>query len=246
MFNRFGVCMRYIIGFCWVFYILFSSAVSAQTFQLKTENYPPFNLDNSDGEIIGISTDIVEALFKRADVKYELELLPWQRAYRLALEEANHAVFSTTQTTKRQQLFKWVGPIVDNNWVFLKQAGSNIVLKDLNDAKKYRVGGYRGDATALYLESKGFKIDYVPKDYLNARKLDRGRIDLWATGQLLGPYYAKENGVENLEEALIFNKTIMSIAFNINTSDKIIRKLNQELELMQSEGVLDLIKAKYR
>lgn len=238
--------MRYTIGFCWVFYILFSSGVSAQTFQLKTESYPPFNLDNSDGKIIGISTEIVEALFKRADVKYELELLPWQRAYRLALEEANHAVFSTTQTTERQQLFKWVGPIVNNNWVFLKRADSDIVLKDLNDAKKYRVGGYRGDAIALYLESKGFTIDYVPKDYLNARKLDRERIDLWATGQLLGPYFAKENGVENLEEALIFNKTIMSIAFNINTNDEIISKLNQELELMKSEGALDPIKDKYR
>lgn len=238
--------MRYMMGLCWVFYILFSSALSAQTFQLKTENYPPFNLGNSDGKIIGISSEIVEALFKRTKVEYEMELLPWQRAYRLALEETNHAVFSTTQTTERQPLFKWVGPIVDNNWVFLKRAGSDIVLKDLNDAKKYRVGGYRGDATALYLESKGFKIDYVPKDYLNARKLDRGRIDLWATGQLLGPYYAKENGVENLEEALIFNKTIMSIAFNLNTNDEIINRLNLELEVMKSEGVVEIIKNKYR
>lgn len=238
--------MRYMIGLCCVFYILFSSALSAQTFQLKTENYPPFNLGNSDGEIIGISSEIVEELFKRTKVEYEMELLPWQRAYRLALEETNHAVFSTTQTTERQPLFKWVGPIVNNNWVFLKRADSDIVLKDLNDAKKYRVGGYRGDAIALYLESKGFKIDYVPKDYLNARKLDRGRIDLWATGQLLGPYFAKENGVENLEEALIFNKTIMSIAFNLNTNDEIINRLNLELEVMKSEGALDPIKNKYR
>ena len=94
--------MRYTIGFCWVFYILFSSGLHAQTFQLKTENYPPFNLGDSDGEIIGISSEIVKTLFKRADVKYEMELLPWQRAYRLALEEADHAVFSTTQTTERQ------------------------------------------------------------------------------------------------------------------------------------------------
>jgi polar amino acid transport system substrate-binding protein len=238
--------MRYVIVCNWIFYVLFSSGLGAQTFQLKTENYPPFNLGDSDGEIIGISSEIVQALFKRADVDYEMELLPWQRAYRLALEETDHAVFSTTQTIERQPLFKWVGPIVDNNWVFLKRGNSKIVLKKLDDAKKYRVGGYRGDAVALYLESKGFSIDYVPKDYLNSRKLDRGRIDLWATGQLLGPYYARENGVENLEEALIFNKTVMSIAFNINTDDAIISKLNTELELMKNQGVLDLIKNKYR
>lgn len=238
--------MRCTVTCCWVLLILFSNGLSAQVFQLKTENYPPFNLGNSEGEIVGISSEIVQALFKRAEISYKMELLPWQRAYRLALKEANHAVFSTTQTPQREPLFKWVGPIVDNNWVFLKQAKSNIVLKTLEDAKKYRVGGYRGDAVALYLESKGFRIDYVPKDYLNARKLDRGRIDLWATGQLLGPYYAKENGVENLEEALIFNQTIMSIAFNIDTDEAVISKLNAELELMRSQGVLDLIKDQYR
>ena len=97
-------------------------------------------------------------------------------------------MFATTQTIQYQPLFRWVGFIVDNNWswVFLRRAKSNIVLKKLDDAKKYRVGGYRVDAVALYLESKDFRIDDVPKDYLNSRKLDRGRIDLWATEQLLG------------------------------------------------------------
>lgn len=238
--------MRYIMCFCWSFCLLISAGLHAQTFQLKTESYPPFNFADSNEKVTGISSEIIEALFKRAGVKYDLELLPWQRAYRLALEENDHAVFSTTQTTERQALFKWVGPIVDNNWVFLKRANSNIVLKNLEDAKKYRVGGYSGDATAIYLESKGFKIDYVPKDYLNARKLDRGRIDLWATGQLLGPYYAKENGVANLEEALIFNETIMSVAFNIETDEEVIRTLNLELEAMRNDGALEAIKNKYR
>lgn len=237
--------MKYFIGFFWAIFFLFSNSLSAQTFQLKTENYPPFNLSNSNGDIIGISSDIVKALFKRANVKYEMELLPWQRAYSLALEQGDHAVFSTTQTIEREPLFKWVGPIVDNTWVFLKGPGSNIELTSLEDAKKYRVGGYRGDAVALFLEAKGFEIDYVSKDYLNARKLARGRIDLWATGQLLGPYYAKENGIHCLQEAFTFNETIMSIAFNINTDDQIISKLNRTLEVMKSQGVIERIKGKY-
>jgi polar amino acid transport system substrate-binding protein len=77
--------MRYVIVCSWIFYVLFSSGLGAQTFQLKTESYPPFNLGNRDGEVIGISSEIVQALFKRADVDYEMELQPWQCAYRLAL-----------------------------------------------------------------------------------------------------------------------------------------------------------------
>lgn len=226
---------------------LFASSLNAQTFQLNTENYPPFNMDNGEGNIIGISTEIVETLFKRAKVDYKLSLLPWQRAYNEALEKDGYAVFSTTRTEEREPNFKWVGPIVENNWVFLKRKkNKRIVLDDLRDARRYSIGGYRGDAVALFLESQGFDIEYVSADYLNARKLNRDRIDLWATGQLLGPYYAAENDVYGLEEALIFKKTIMSIAFNRNTDDAVINKLNAELRKMEKEGVIEKIKAGYK
>ena len=224
----------------------FSVFAQAQTIQLKTENYPPYNLADKNGKIVGISTEIVERLFARANVAYKMELLPWTRAYDLALNNNDHAVFSTTQTEAREPLFKWVGPITANNWVFLKNADNEIEVNSLEDAKKYRIGGYRGDAVSLYLESQGFTIHYVNKDYLNARKLDRGRIDLWATGQLLGPYYARENNVWNIEEVMTFRETIMSIAFNKDTSDEIINRLNQELDLMESEGVIDQINSKYK
>jgi len=230
-----------------IFIVIFAGSLSAQTFQLNTENYPPFNMNDDQGKIIGISTEIVETLFKRAKVKYKLSLLPWQRAYGEALEKEGFAVFSTTRTTEREPLFKWVGPIVENNWVFLKKTkNKKIVVDGLRKARRYSIGGYHGDAVALFLESKGFDIDYVSKDYLNARKLDRGRIDLWATGQLLGPYYAKENDIHGLEEAFVFKKTVMAIAFNINTDDAIINKLNTELRKMVKEGLVERIKAGYK
>ena len=231
---------------CWAAVLLFSGNLFGQTIQLKTENYPPFNMDDGSGSIIGVSTEIVKRLFRRANVKYEMELLPWQRAYKLALENEDHAVFSTTRTAERENLFKWVGPINPNNWVFLKKEEKEFKISSLEDAKRYRVGGYSGDAVALFLEGQGFEIDYVSKDYLNAKKLDHERIDLWATGQLLGPYYAKENDVHCLEEAFVFKETIMSIAFNKDTDDALIDKLNSELALMAKEGVIEQIRSKFR
>lgn len=231
---------------CWIAVIFFTNGVYAQTFQLKTENYPPFNMANDQGDIVGVSTEIVKRLFQRANIKYEMELLPWQRAYSLALKENDHAVFSTTRTTEREALFKWVGPIIGNNWIFLKKEDKDIQINSLEDAKKYNVGGYSGDAVSLYLESQGFKIDYVTKDYLNARKLDHDRIDLWATGQLLGPYYAKENNVHCLEEAFVFKETVMAIAFNLSTDDAIINKLNSELSKMYQDGAIERIRSKFR
>ena len=77
-------------------------------------------------------------------------------------------------------------------------------------------------------------------------KINRGRIDLWATGHLLGPYYASQQSVEGFEPALVFRKTIMSIAFNKSVSDRVINKLNEELKKMSDEGVTDKIKLKYQ
>jgi ABC-type amino acid transport substrate-binding protein len=134
----------------------------AQTIQLKTENYPPFNMSGEQDSIIGVSTEIVEELFKRAEIDYELELLPWQRAFSMALEEANTAVFSTTRTEERESKFKWVGPIAENNWVFLAKASRSLSVSNLEEAKSLRVGGYQGDAIALFLADQGFDLDLAP------------------------------------------------------------------------------------
>ena len=218
----------------------------AQTIHLKTENYPPFNMVGAGDSIIGISTEIVETLFKRAGVDYTLELLPWQRAFSLALNEQDNAVFSTTRTAQREEKFKWVGPLVKNNWVFLAKKSRNISVQNLEEGKDYRVGGYQGDATALYLIDRGYQMDLAQRDELNALKISRDRIDLWATGHLAGPYYAMQQGVTGLVPVMTFRESILSIAFNINTDDALIDRLNAELEAMKREGVVARIQDQYR
>ncbi len=227
--------------------LLLIPQTQAQTIHLKTENYPPFNMSGPGNDsIIGISTEIVETLFRRAGIAYTMELLPWQRAFSLALSEPDNAVFSTTRTAEREEKFKWVGPLVENNWVFLAKESRNISVQNLEEGKSYRVGGYQGDAVALHLIDQGYQMDLTPKDDLNARKINRDRIDLWATGHLLGPYYAKQQGVTGLVPVMTFRETIMSIAFNINTEDAIIDKLNTELEAMKREGIVGKIQEQYR
>ena len=120
-FRRIGMFKRPLY---WIAIIIFSSSLNAETFQLKTENYPPFNMHNSNSRIVGVSTDIIRFLFRSSKINFEMELMSWQRAYKLALEKENYAVFSTTQTPERQDLFKWVGPIISNKWVFLKKGSS--------------------------------------------------------------------------------------------------------------------------
>lgn len=223
-----------------------SALSDSKNLTLTTEEYPPFNMTERSGEVTGISTEIVQELMKRSGQDYQIQLLPWNRAYSMALENTDTGVFSTTLTQDRKELFKWVSPVAYNNWVLMAKKGASIQLNSLEDAKKYRIGAYRGDAIAVFLEKEGFDLDLVRRDELNPLKLDRGRIDLWATGHLLGPYLAKEQNVEGLEDVLTFRKTTMGLAFHKDTPDTLIEKLNSILNDLYLDGTVEDIYAKYR
>ena len=213
---------------------------------LTTENYPPFNMQQQDTSlIVGISTDLVREIMKRAGVSYTMKFLPWQRAYNMALKTENTCVFSTTVTEERKPKFKWVGPLVQNDWIFFARPGSEITVSSLEDARSYRVGGYKGDAVALFLESQGFNLDLASHDHVNPGKLAAGRFELWATGVHLGPYLARQAGVE-IEPLFTFRETVMGLACNRAVEDEVIAKLNRILAELKDEGVVDQILARYQ
>ena len=232
---------------------MFHAQTQAESLNLVTENYPPFNMSksgvtNASGldQITGISTEIVAELFSKAGVNYTMKLGNWKRNYETALNRAGYGVFSTTRTEEREPLFKWVGPLAENNWVLLAKKGSGITVNSIEDAKKYKVGGYTGDALSEYLVKQGVNVIMAPNDEVNAKKLNGGRIDLWATGQLLGPFNAKKQGISGLEQVLVLKKTILSLALNKSTDDATVAKLNEILATMRSDGSVENIKAKYK
>jgi polar amino acid transport system substrate-binding protein len=213
---------------------------------LTTENYPPFNMqDESELRIIGISTDIVREMMMRAGIGYAIKFLPWQRAYGMALENPATCVFSTTITDERLPLFKWVGPLTRNDWVFFGRADTAIEISSLDQARAYTVGGYKGDAVAIYLESEGFTLDLASHDHVNPNKLEAGRFELWASGNYLGPYLAGQAGVD-IVPLYTFRETLMGLACNLSVDDEVIAQLNNILETMRQDGALEAIAATYQ
>ena len=229
--------------------ILLSSLLHAQTIHMVTEHYPPFNIRSTDPkdiqQITGISVDIVKKLFRRAGISYTIKLYPWKRAFRMAVEKKNHAVFSTTRTQMREKKFKWVGPIAENHWVFFAKPGTTIRINHLEEARPYRIGGYKGDAIAEFLLKNRFQPSMPVSDHLNARKLAKGKIDLWATGKIHGAYIARQEGVETFEPIYEIKKVYVFIAFNIETPADTINLLNQVLKEMHQEGITAGIYRKY-
>uniref|UniRef100_UPI0030DD02A5 substrate-binding periplasmic protein n=1 Tax=Pseudomonas sp. RL_15y_Pfl2_60 TaxID=3088709 RepID=UPI0030DD02A5 len=213
---------------------------------LLTENFPPYNMaingknfaqeDNLDG----IAVDIVREMFKRAGIQYNLTLrFPWDRIYKLALEKPNYGVFVTARLPEREKLFKWVGPIGPDDWVLLGRGDSTITLNNLEDAKQYKVGAYKGDAIAEHLQQQGLTPVTALRDQLNATKLVSGQIDLWATGDPAGRYLAKQEGISGLKTILRFDTAELYLALNKEVPDEVVQKLQAELDKMRKEGFVD-------
>ncbi|MGE8361806.1 substrate-binding periplasmic protein [Pseudomonas sp.] len=219
---------------------------------LLTENFPPYNMAINgknfaqEDNIDGIAADIVREMFKRAGVPYSLTLrFPWDRIYNLALEKPDYGVFVTARLPEREQLFKWVGPIGPDDWVLLGKGDSPITLASLDDAKRYKVGAYKGDAIAEHLEKQGLAPVTALRDQENARKLMAGQIDLWATGDPAGRYLAKQEGVTGLKTILRFDSAELYLALNKEVPDAVVQKLQAELDKMRQEGLVDQILNSY-
>ena len=219
---------------------------------LLTENFPPYNMAKNgknfaqDENINGIAVDIVREMFKRAEVTYSLTLrFPWERIYKLALEKPGYGVFVMARLPDRENLFKWVGPIGPDDWIMLAKADSKISLESLEQARKYKIGAYKGDAIAETLAKQGLKPIVVLRDQDNAKKLVSGQIDLWATGDPAGRYLARQDGVTGLKTVLRFNSAELYLALNRQVPDDVVAKLQAALDQLRKEGVVDDIMAKY-
>jgi polar amino acid transport system substrate-binding protein len=219
---------------------------------LLTENFPPYNMAKNgknfaqDENINGIAVDIVREMFKRADITYSLTLrFPWERIYKIALEKPGYGVFVMARLPDRENLFKWVGPIGPDDWIMLAKADSKITLETLDQARKYKIGAYKGDAIAETLAKQGLKPIVVLRDQDNAKKLVNGQIDLWATGDPAGRYLARQDGVNGLKTVLRFNSAELYLALNKDVPDDVVAKLQAALDQLRKEGVVDDIMAKY-
>ncbi|WP_141063108.1 substrate-binding periplasmic protein [Pseudomonas lactucae] len=225
---------------------------SDTTLVLLTENFPPYNMAKNgknfakDENIEGIAVDIVRETFKRAGISYNLTLrFPWERIYKLALEKPGYGVFVMARLPDREALFKWVGPIGPDDWVLLAKADSTLKLDDLEHARGYKIGAYKGDAIAESLEKQGLNPIVVLRDQDNAQKLQDGQIDLWATGDPAGRYLARQVGVTGLRTVLRFNSAELYLALNKEVPDELVTKLQAALDELRKDGRVDEIMANY-
>lgn len=226
----------------------------AQSIKVVTEHLPPYQFIGSNHRLTGISVEIVQAMFQHAKVEAAIEMLPWARAYELALTQKNVMIFSITRSKERQKQFKWVGDFIKQNYYFLRlKSRSDIKVNNIQDVKRYITGVSRDSFEHQLLSKYGFsqqKSLHVNVAQLPlVEMLFDGKIDLvfGAKINLLGliDYVKRNRDAVKLVYQINESPGNVSIAFSKQTDDKTVAKFRKAFKAIQANGQLSRIMVKW-
>ena len=86
--------------------------LAATPFRILTEHNPPAEYLDDNGQVAGVTVELVRQLQQQLNEPADIELMPWGRALNIARTEDNVMLFETVRTPEREHWFKWVGPIL--------------------------------------------------------------------------------------------------------------------------------------
>lgn len=238
----------------WLFGVvpmLWAGCCFAQQYTLLTEPLVPVHY-KENGEIKGIATEIVQAIFEEAGIDFCLEIYPWKRAYKKTLKEKNTFIYTINRTEKRERHFHWVGPILSKKTSLYKlKSRKDIELQSLSDAEKYTTAVLLGYALTDKLQESGLQegkeLVTVGDKATQIRVLFKKRVDLITGNQYTISQALKREGysIDDVEPALHITSKGYYLGANKNIEDNIIDQLQQANEKIQHSGLVDQIVDKY-
>ncbi len=218
-----------------------------------TEDYAPLNF-RKNGKVQGISVDVMVEMLKVVGSKKTREdilLQPWARGYKQALNKKNTALFAMSRTEAREELFKWVGPIIPSNIVLVAKKSRGIKINSVEDIFQYNtIGVVRDDIGEQLLLELGVSKKQLHQTHsgtLIAKMLHRDRVDMWAYGGIVALWKIKELGFNpsDYEEVYTLKETQQYFAFHKDTESAVIAKLQNALGELRSNGKLKEIVSTY-
>lgn len=222
------------------------TGAAQESLLILAEHAPPASMKEGD-EVTGRETEKIRDMLGRLAIPYKIEILPWKRAITMAQQQKHTCVYSTSRTPERENLFKWIGPTDEAEWVFVGRADHKFQLRTLDDARSLRIGTYNGDARDEFLRARGFNVEQAPNDASNPKKLLLNRIDLWAVGLRAGASlpaeFAGDKG--DIIPLLTFHRVKVYLACHPSVPDTLVERMNVALDTMRRDGTFAKLERKY-
>lgn len=204
--------------------------------QVMTEEYPPYSYLDSKGNVAGTVTQIVEEILQSANINYQINLVPWARAYEATIKKPNTLIYPIVFLDSRKDKFHFICPVshINDFYFFKLHSRTDIAVTNLAEAKKYVTGVVRNDSIHHFLQKSGFEkgkhLDIAVDDIVTLKKLQHGRVDLIYTSKAsmaprLKVLGLTEQSVTPLFQIPEFKEQPLCIGVNKQTDPALLQKL---------------------
>ncbi|BBB69787.1 hypothetical protein UNDYM_5534 [Undibacterium sp. YM2] len=219
----------------------------AETIKLLIQEFAPFtHTDIKTGEIQGALTEKIAEILRRAGDNYSISSTSLARGLNSTLNDDNTCLFGFRRTPDREHLYKWVGPLVNDNWVLYGRKNDSRVLKSFEDAKAYSIGSYKNAATGVQLSEQGYKIEFASQDDDNPRLLVNGRLNYWIVSESHGMFLAQQQGFANdIVRAIKWKSIELNMLCNVRMDKQRIELYNKINKELDNDGTMEKIMRKY-
>lgn len=212
---------------------LLSLPVAAAQIELFAWERPPLMQQTVDGQGSGLVSELTRELFRRADISYQLNFLPLQRALLKVQQEANSCVLLVERRQEREPYYAWIGPLLISRLGLYAKADDDLHLDSLEQARGLRILSHQGSGAGDYLQGLGLDVLHSNKESLNLSMLQRSRARLWATSTAVVHALAANPAPR---EVLPFLTLMEDIACHPQVDPLLLQRLQTTLQQMYSEG----------
>lgn len=230
---------------------LLSGDSRAEKIEVVTETLQPFQFITEKGALSGASVEIVDALFKITQDKYSTSLLPWARAYLIALNTPDVMIYSIARTADREHKFHWIGKIKTERFYFWRlNSNDTIPIRSLEQLKTLTVAASNSYNSAAFLEKNNFLYFYkLVKDSQSLGMLFKKRVDLILSTELVIQKNAERlnldlSKIEKILEVTELNNEL-SIAFSLGTEPNTLIRFRSAYAQLVNSGELGRIRKKW-
>ncbi|MGD8909487.1 MAG: ABC transporter substrate-binding protein [Chromatiales bacterium] len=230
--------------------LMFTGLAQAEKIRIATEGaYPPFNMKNAKGELVGFDVDIAKALCDQMKADCEIVDQDWDGMIPGLLAKKYDAIIAGMSITEeRKRKVSFTDPYYSNYLRFIAKKGNGLTISP-DGLKGKNLGAQRATTSAQHLEdnyrkSANVKVydtqDAVFLD-LKAGRLDAALVDAY-------PGYDWLTKPENADYDHVGDTININdkIGIAIRKGDKALaEKFNTALKALLDNGTYESINAKY-
>ncbi len=226
-----------------------TSAVAADKLKIGTEGaYPPFNLIDASGQVVGFDLDIAYALCAQMKDECEVVTSDWDGIIpALNAKKFDFIVASMSITEERKQAVDFTNPYYTNKLQFIAPKTSDLKT-DKASLKGKVIGAQRATIAGTWLEDNlGDVVEIKLYDTQENAYLDltSGRVDGVLADKFVNWEWLKSDAGQGFEfkgEPVFDND---QIAIAVRKGDPLREKLNTALKAIVDDGTYKKINDKY-